>query len=1005
MAKYNPIHFAGNDGISSIDPDHYFDTYSNNSCNYYDESEFNSHINNIKQHNSLSMLHTNIRSLPKQHTYFLAYLSCLNILFSFIGLAETWTTSSNCNLYNIHGYNSESLYRSSRKGGGVTIFIQNSISYNLRDDLNLMSDSIECIFIEIDKTEFNSKHNIIIGEIYRPPNTDISKFNEHICYVMQTIGNENKIAFLMGDYNLNHLDINNSTPMKDFSDILNSNLFMPLITKPTRVHNNSHTLIDNIYCNSLHNNSPIVNGILMSDLSDHYSIFTIHNYQNNIPNNKLASKIRIYNKCNTGKFINLLRNHNWSDVLQCSDSKLVYPLFINYYQNIFYQAFPLTHKIIKYKNRKPWLSITLKQQIIHKNKFFKIFKKYPTFSNKNKYKSMRNNVNNKIKKAEKLHYEHLFSESRDNSKKTWSIIKDIIGSNSQSQPKANFLINNSIVTSEEDICSSFNTYFTNVGINLAKNIPLITANPTSYIKDSVSNTITYVSCNISEILNIINSLKNSGPGSDNIPSNVVKLSANYIAAPIAHIINICFNNGIFPDNLKVAKVKPIFKAGKKNIISNYRPISILPVISKIFERILYNRLILFINKHNILSDNQFGFRANRSTCMPISLLVNKISQELDNNNLCISIFIDLSKAFDTISHDILLKKLYTYGVRGTFHNIIKNYLSNRKQFVSFNNSSSNVLSISCGVPQGSILGPLLFLLYINDMTSVSKILFPLIFADDTTLTITGTHLDSTIITANHELNNISRWLYCNKLSLNIKKTNYIIFNGNKKITPHQLLHINNTPINRVYDTKFLGVIIDSKLTWGEHLHYIRNKVSRGIGIIHKTRPYLNNQTLVSLYYSFVYPYISYCIEVWGAAYDVKLLPIFKLQKKCIRTITYSEYNAHSLPLFKRLHIMPLQSLYYFKIQLYMYKIFRKEMPKVVQNIFIINSDIHDYNTRSSLNFNFPVIKSELAKRSIFNMGVKIYHYYSDKLDTMLPFHLYRKKLCNIIFENGYGTII
>jgi len=285
-----------------------------------------------------------------------------------------------------------------------------------------------------------------------------------------------------------------------------------------------------------------------------------------------------------------------------------------------------------------------------------------------------------------------------------------------------------------------------------------------------------------------------------------------IAVPLAHIVNFSFTNGTYPDQLKIAKVCPIFKDGSKNEFSNYRPISVIPSFSKIFEKIISNRLLSYINKFDIFNPGQYGFRKNHSTHMAMLNRYDKVSEAVDNNEYTIGIFIDLSKSFDTFNHDILIKKLEMYGIRGIPNLLLRSYLENRKQYVNYNNVTSTLKPISCGVPQGSILGPLLFLLYINDMTSCCKYLQFLLFADDTNLFYSNSDLWQLMQIVNDELDLLSDWFKANRLSLNVKKTNYMMF-GYKEVTnqciPVHCLYINiKITIYLIHVVHFCQLIID-----------------------------------------------------------------------------------------------------------------------------------------------------------------------------------------------------
>ena len=329
--------------------------------------------------------------------------------------------------------------------------------------------------------------------------------------------------------------------------------------------------------------------------------------------------------------------------------------------------------------------------------------------------------------------------------------------------------------------------------------------------------------------------------------------------------------------------------------------------------------------------------------MAISLIIENLTDANDEKKFTTGVFVDLKKAFDTIDHNILLKKLDHYGIRGIANSWIRSYLSERNQFVSLDDFNSSLMDITFGVPQGSILGPQLFIIYINDICNVSNVLKLVLFADDTNIFCSGKNLTSLCETVSQELDKLNIWFRVNKLSLNISKTNFIIF-GNRKHTDQANITINKINIERVYVTKFLGVLIDHKLNWKAHIDNICSKIARNISIIYKASKVLNTHSLRSLYCTLILPYLNYCAENWGNTYETNLNRIFLKQKRAIRIITKSSFYDHTNPLFNSLNILKLKDLIELKNAIFMYKVFNQQLPPKLLSMFQVNHNDH-YNLR------------------------------------------------------------
>ena len=759
---YNP-HALDQD----IDPDANFfnipELHLGTNSNYYLEDDFNSlsSSNVIINNSKLSLFHLNIRSLRCNNVNLLTYLQTLSLNFNVICLTETWLHERDKEYYNLPGYTHVSVTRTNSRGGGISVFIDKQIEHRILPELCIVDDVIECLFVEL----YFEHSRILVGTIYRPPGTNLKEFNERMDILLFKIKGFHIPCYLLGDFNINLMNYSSHQDSCDFINNMYANSFIPLINRPTRVTEHSATLIDHIYTNNIKDNIHMFQGILVTDISDHYAIFHVSCFPDvaNLDVDEMPRYSRMMKESNYSKFFELSSELEWNNIHAIKECKPAFSFLYKNVKSIYDKAFPLVKLKSGYYNKLPWLTQSLKVSIKTKNKLYKKYYKHRTVFNKREYQLYKSRLEKLMKIQEKQYYNDLIENNKNNMKKVWDTIKQVINKKKHTSRSTKFLINNNLTDDKDKIVDHFNRYFATVGYNLAKSIPN-NENFRNFLTKNYAHSIYLEPVEESEIMKILNTLKNSAPGADDIKAGPIKHISPHIVKPLTYICQLSLDQGYFPDELKLSKIIPLYKANDPSLFSNYRPISLLSVFSKIMEKTMYNRIYSYLTKYSILYAYQFGFQENRSTYMAIICMLEKLVNALENGEFGIGVFIDFRKAFDTVDHGIILEKLYYYGIRGSAHDWMKSYLSNREQYLVYNETASNAIPVNCGVPQGSNLGPLLFLLYINDLAFVSPKMFAILFADDSNFFATGNDINELAYVVNTELNSIVAWLNANKMS-------------------------------------------------------------------------------------------------------------------------------------------------------------------------------------------------------------------------------------------------
>ena len=491
-------------------------------------------------------------------------------------------------------------------------------------------------------------------------------------------------------------------------------------------------------------------------------------------------------------------------------------------------------------------------------------------------------------------------------------------------------------------------------------------------------------------------MKNKGSKYD-ISVNFLKLCNEHVSIYLSILFNLCVENGFFPDPFKIAVITPIHKKGNKNEISNYRPISVLCNLNKIFEELLNVRIKNYFTSNNLLSENQFGFREKKSTEQAVLNLIGRVMPAIDKKMYAICVFIDYSACFDTIRRDILINKLLKYGVRGNVLNLIKSYFTNRLQYVNYGSVKSEILEQGLGVIQGSKNGPLFFDIYSNDLSKMCTENECLLFADDTCLTYIGDNLDALVQNVNDRLSSILDWCRYNKLSINPSKSEYMIIT-NLPIPTEPSIYIGPDRISRSSCVKYLGMHIDSNLKFTDHVFHLTKKLSRLAGISYKLGKYLNLRAAKNYYYSCVYSVLTYCLSVWGGIVSctqgANCLTSFQRR---IVTQLFSKYYTDTSCIFKSTNLLKLVDIHKLYASIYMFKVIKLNSCEAIGNNLDLRRPHHQYLTRNRDRLLTPFPRVNAIKFNFQYQFTNVWNEVPDEIKNVRTLRLFKKKLtCHLL---------
>ena len=941
-----------------------YDKYQNDSLDEFDNCDYVYNVPDAKT-TDLVVMQINIRGIGSKKSRLIDLIenSVHKKELDVVLISETWLTESSPEV-NIPGYVMHRQDRSHKRGGGVAIVASSKLRCVLRPDLSSKMEESECVTLEL---LLRNGDKCLVSSMYRPPNTDsqtfLASYNSLVCAMKK----EDPKGIIIGlDHNLDFLKSEKHQPTNDF---IQSNLdfgLIPTVTRPTRITNTSATLIDNIMvsqnlCGSYTSN------ILINDTSDHLPVICVLNSLTSMKKESLVVKSRDTRLRNLVTLKKQVTNYDWTSLLtDKSPSKNMESVHDQLLSIIDHCTPYCEHKINHKQIRKePWLTASIKISI-DKNK--KLYAKMLRGGiAKDKYTRYNNTLRKAIRYAKTHFYLNMCQEYKSQTRKLWKIINEIAGKHSNKSSLVEYLkVDNIKEYGAKKISNRFAKYFAEVGKTFAEKIPKSSMSITAYLKLLQSNksSLFLNPTHEDEVKRLVDKLpmKNSS-GHDNISNILLKEIVDPLAKVLVEIFNQSMTTGEFPNIMKLAEIVPLYKNKEHYLESNYRPISLLTTISKILEKIMYQRVYSFLQNTGQIYDNQFGFRANHSCEHAVGQAVSSIVKGIENKQHVACVLLDLSKAFDTIEHKILIQKLELYGIRGPALQWFKSYLTNRKLRVKCRTVSdprgtiSDDYDVHFGTPQGSCLGPLIFLIFVNDLNLNLVTGDCIQFADDTTLVFTHHNLKYLRYCVESELSVVQDWFNANKLTLNVGKSSYLLFQGHKQqLTKFQIV-LNGVEIPRVNHAKLLGTWINDRLNWEIHANKVLTILKCGIGMLKRSQQLLSCKAKRLLYFGQIHSHLSYCLAIWGSMLSRHMMA--KLAAAQRKAVSLIDPKVRTENLFCKYKILKLTELIEFELCKLGYKLCHGLLPnKLAKNMTTDHKrncieKVHKYPTRSKTVPNLP----------------------------------------------------
>lgn len=873
-----------------------------------------------------------------------------------ICVAEHWLTKEEVTPEIMDNFKTATSYcRSSKSGGGTLILTNPKYTVTPIAKINDLCMESYCEVSAVYVEEFN----LTIICLYRTPSANHKIFLNNLEKIFNAV-DTSKNLIVCGDFNVK-FNLNDSES-RDLIDFFGTFNLTPSVFFNTRGNNRLDNIFHNFKDDSLTTSK-------ISGLSDHSGIlFSIPLVKPVCEPHASPKTYRLFNSSNRLSFFNELESIDWDHIKLLSNGNEAFNEFFKLFMTAFESNFPLISRHFSTKNKSSqvkWFDDQIRFMREQYDVLVKDYNNCPNYETKLRRNKFRAKYRQAIRKAKIAANSSFIKASGNSSKSMWQLINK--------NREASKTINTGNISANE-----FNKHFTSIAHDILNKLPPSPTAPELLMEQPsvpCNKKFSFHSVSFNTVRDIINSLKNSSTrDAYDINVDLLKSIKNLIITPLTNIFNTCVASNCFPEVLKFAKVLPLFKNGELNDINNYRPISLLPIFSKVFEKIMATQMLDFLEENNILSNSQFGFRAGKSTTDAILEFIEGVIEGIESGELCIATFIDLSKAFDCISHDILLAKLAKYGFGPESCLLISSYLANRLQFTQINGDKSDILPINHGVPQGSILGPLLFLLYINDLpASVES--DSVLYADDTTFITKAASLPDLLTNNTTNFNQAKVWFLANKLAMNTGKTQELIFTTKS----HNFANPDFV--------KFLGVVVDPNLRWDQHVDFLSKKLRKTVFLLRNLSRKVSLDVLLNAYYGLFHSQISYSLLAWGHASAASR--IFALQRRAIRIIAGLTYRDDCSKSFCDLKIMSLPAIYIYHCLLYMHR------NRTKYNTF---EERHQRNTRGNKNIYPTYLRLQLSRFSTNYYGIKFFNYLSEEV-KILPYNKFKCTIKNLLVTN------